>query len=82
MKTLKKLMIVFTFTLLFVLTLIFWGAYEETQLQYTTYQEFYSKNMECRAAIGNKGDLNGYQYADRICGPIPTWNDVVYEVEG
>ena len=50
MKTLKKLMLVFTFTLLFVLTLIFWGAYEETQLQYTTYQEL---QQECGMSGGN-----------------------------
>jgi hypothetical protein len=69
-----KSLLLFLFFLSFVVFVtIFLGAYAETRLQYTTFQQMYSKNMECRATIGGSGNLNSLQYSERVCGTIPTF---------
>jgi hypothetical protein len=71
----KPLLIIVS-ALLFVFVVIFWGAYKETQFQYNTYQQLYSKNMDCRVAYTSS---SGSDYVNKVCGSIPTWDTIVYD---
>ena len=57
------------FTLLLLVGFIFWLASNEVKLQYTTYQQTYIKNVECRMAETERGYRS---YLHDVCGPIPT----------
>ena len=64
----KPLLIIVS-ALLFVFVVIFWGAYKETQFQYNTYQQLYSKNMDCRVAYTSSSGrdyVNGMRVVDEF----------------
>lgn len=66
----KTFFITIACSILFVFSVIFWGAYKETQLQYAAYNKLYTEVLNCRM---NQAIYN----IDKVCGPIPTLDSMV-----